>query len=478
MKIAVIIARMLVGSLFIVSGLIKANDSLGFSYKLEEYFAESALDMPWLIPSSLLLAVIISVIEIILGFAVIFAGKIKITLWSLIAMLLFFAWLTYFTAACNDAQSAAMITGQTFDKTCVNDCGCFGDALRDTIGRSLTPWESFTKDIILLALTLIIFIERKKISFNSFSDDKIMLPLGFIGVAIFSYFFSWWLPIYFTGAIFVLYLIFKIIKPKQAEWGIAAVIGCVFFLFSYYTIQHLPVTDFRPYKIGSNVNDLMSSAEEVGLEAPKKAYIYTIKNSKTGETKIEQSDVFLTQQLWKEWDVVSTGAQITISDGYEPKVLSFSAYDTEKDEYHADSRYTASSWGLLHDPKYSIILVAYNLHKLGEVTKPSSDGITGIQIKLSKSFLDQYEFIDAIETFSNVKGINMTALSNSDAELVDAFKYEVKTSIPFLQFDEKELKTIVRSSPSIVLMKNGVIKGKWHFNDTPTLAELEEAIKK
>jgi uncharacterized membrane protein YphA (DoxX/SURF4 family) len=477
MKIAVIIARMLVGSLFIVSGLIKANDSLGFSYKLEEYFAESALDMPWLIPASLFLAVIISVAEIILGFAVLFAGKIKVTLWSLIGMLLFFAWLTYFTAVCNDAQSATMITGESFEKTCVNDCGCFGDALRDTIGRSLTPWESFTKDIILLALTLIIFLDRKRISFNTFADDKIMLPLGFVGVAIFSYFFTWWLPIWFTLFIFALYLAFKKYRPQQAEWGIAALIGFVFLLFSYYTIEHLPVTDFRPYKIGSNINKLMASAEEVGLEAPKKAYIYTIKHKTTGETKTEQSDVFLTQQLWNDWDVVSTGAQITISDGYEPKVLSFSAYNPAKDEYYEDSRYTASSWAMLNDPNYSIIIVAYNLHKLGEVSKQASDGIEGTQIKLSESFVNQYKLINDITSFAKSKNFNVTGLSNSNAGLVDAFSYEVKTSIPFLQFDEKELKTIIRSSPSMVLMKNGVIKGKWHFNDTPTLAELQEAMK-
>lgn len=477
MKIAAIIARVLVGSLFIVSGLIKANDSLGFSYKLEEYFAESALNMPWLIPASLFLAVLISVVEIVLGFAVLFGGKIKITLWSLIGMLLFFAWLTYFTASCNDAQTAAMMSGADFNKTCVTDCGCFGDALRDTIGRSLTPWESFSKDIILLALTLIIFLDRKRITFNTFEDDKLLLPLGFIGVAIFSYFFSWWLPIWFTLLIFGLYLGFKKFRPLQAEWGIAATIACIFFLFSYYTIQHLPVTDFRPYKVGANINDLMASATELGLEAPKKAYIYTIKHKTTGEQKTAQSDVYLDQQMWKDWDVVSTGAQITISDGYEPKVLSFSAYNPNKDEYYEDSRYTASSWELLHDPNYSILIIAYNLHKLGDVNTATTDGVAGTEIKLSDSFKKQFNQINTLTEFAAKNNMNVTALSNSDDALVSAFSYEVKTSVPFLQFDEKELKTIIRSSPSVVLLKNGVIKGKWHFNDTPSITELQEAMR-
>jgi uncharacterized membrane protein YphA (DoxX/SURF4 family) len=69
------ICRLLVGSLFIVSGLIKANDPLGFSYKLEEYFAESALDLPFLEPFALALAVLACLSEVVLGFAVLFGGR-------------------------------------------------------------------------------------------------------------------------------------------------------------------------------------------------------------------------------------------------------------------------------------------------------------------------------------------------------------------------------------------------------------------
>ncbi len=84
MRILILVSRLIVGSLFIVSGLIKANDPLGFSYKLEEYFAESALDLMWLEPWALTLAILACLAEVVLGFAVLFGGRMKITTWALL----------------------------------------------------------------------------------------------------------------------------------------------------------------------------------------------------------------------------------------------------------------------------------------------------------------------------------------------------------------------------------------------------------
>src|SRR5690606_38867395 len=105
------ISRILVGSLFIVSGLIKANDPIGFSYKLEEYFEDGALafrikewfSMPdfsleFFIPYALTLSVIICIAEIVLGVLVLIGGKIKLTSWLLLLMIVFFTFLTWHTA--------------------------------------------------------------------------------------------------------------------------------------------------------------------------------------------------------------------------------------------------------------------------------------------------------------------------------------------------------------------------------------------
>ena len=138
MQFLTLISRLIVGLLFIVSGLIKANDALGFSYKLEEYFSSGVLNMEFLIPFSFLLAAGICIAEIVLGVMVLIGARPKFTSLSLMGMIVFFTFLTFYSAYFNK----------------VTDCGCFGDAVK------LTPWESFGKDIILLFFITIIFLKR------------------------------------------------------------------------------------------------------------------------------------------------------------------------------------------------------------------------------------------------------------------------------------------------------------------------------
>jgi len=143
MNIAVQIARFLVGGLFIFSGLIKINDPMGTAIKLEEYFTVFAADFaPFFtafVPFALFLSVLLSVLEVVLGVAVLLNYRMKITAWILLGLIVFFTFLTFYSAYFNK----------------VTDCGCFGDAIK------LTPWQSFIKDIILLVLIVLIFIYRK-----------------------------------------------------------------------------------------------------------------------------------------------------------------------------------------------------------------------------------------------------------------------------------------------------------------------------
>ena len=116
MKLFITISRLIVGSLFIVSGLIKCNDTIGFSYKLNDYFAHDVLNLEFLIPYSLLLAVFICVIEIVLGVAVLFGLKSKLSTILILLMMLFFTWLTWYTSSCLEAQDAAGRLGEEFNK--------------------------------------------------------------------------------------------------------------------------------------------------------------------------------------------------------------------------------------------------------------------------------------------------------------------------------------------------------------------------
>ncbi|MGI8891871.1 MAG: BT_3928 family protein [Bacteroidia bacterium] len=162
MRALTLISRVLVGLLFIISGLIKANDPLGFSYKLDEYF--EVFGMSFLTPASLAMAMGICVVEIGLGVALIMGVYMNFTAWLLLLMIIFFTVLTGYSA----------VTGK------VTDCGCFGDAIK------LTPWESFFKDLVLLVLIGIIFIRRNyieplvsRLAGRTFTIAAYVLAFGF-----------------------------------------------------------------------------------------------------------------------------------------------------------------------------------------------------------------------------------------------------------------------------------------------------------
>ncbi|MBR9915804.1 MAG: DoxX family protein [Algicola sp.] len=141
MKAIVNICRVLVGALFIFSGFIKLNDPLGFSYKLQEYFSYDVLDIPSLMPYALGISVFVVIFEVILGVFLLIGYKPKFTVWSLLLMIVFFTFLTFYAAY--------------FEK--VKDCGCFGDFLK------LSPWQSFWKDVILLVMILVLFFGHRHI---------------------------------------------------------------------------------------------------------------------------------------------------------------------------------------------------------------------------------------------------------------------------------------------------------------------------
>ena len=121
------VSRFLVGALFIFSGFIKANDPLGFSYKLKEYFEVFQNDtglvlFEWIAHIALPLAIIICASEIILGFMLLVGFRTNLTLWLLFAQIAFFTFLTFYSACYNK----------------VTHCGCFGDFLK------LKPWERYS----------------------------------------------------------------------------------------------------------------------------------------------------------------------------------------------------------------------------------------------------------------------------------------------------------------------------------------------
>ncbi len=155
MKYLVGFSRVFVGLLFIISGLIKLNDPLGFSFKLEEYFSQGVLDLPFLMPYALTISIVVVITEVLLGIMLLIGYKPRFTVYSLLTMIVFFTFLTFYSAYFNK----------------VTDCGCFGDAIK------LTPWESFIKDIILLVFIVVLMfgLEHIKPLFKRKLSNAVML---------------------------------------------------------------------------------------------------------------------------------------------------------------------------------------------------------------------------------------------------------------------------------------------------------------
>ena len=195
MKILVNAARVLVGVLFIISGLVKANDPLGLSYKMQEFFdvwaQNSSLTgmMNWLNNYALPFSIIMITMEIVLGVGILLGIWKKFFIILLLLLIIFFSFLTGY----------AVLSGK------IATCGCFGDCI------PLTAVQSFIKDLVLLALILFIFFGAKYIK-----------------------------PVLTTGADFIILVI-----------SVLIVLG-----FQWFVLRHMPVVDCLPFKKGNNLIDL------------------------------------------------------------------------------------------------------------------------------------------------------------------------------------------------------------------------------
>lgn len=269
--------RVFVGVLFIISGFVKLNDPVGFSFKLQEYFAPDVLNIEFLSPFALGLAIILVIVELVLGVALIIGYYKRLTMWLLLLMIIFFTFLTFYSAYFNK----------------VTDCGCFGDAL------PLTPWQSFTKDVILLIMIVFLFINIKHIKpfFSNFSRSIIIF---------------------------------------------ATFIACL--SFGYYVLMHLPAIDFRAYKEGVNISEGMTIPEG----APEAIFDYNWKFNINGEEKI-----ITTQGEYpsSEGEFIGVETEV-VEEGYVPPIHDFTI---EKDGENFTEKF-------LNTPNL-IVIIAYDLNK-------------------------------------------------------------------------------------------------------------------
>jgi uncharacterized membrane protein YphA (DoxX/SURF4 family)/peroxiredoxin len=362
MRYLVGFARIVVGLLFIFSGLIKLNDPVGFSFKLQDYFAPEVLNLEFLVPYSLGLAIIIVIVEVILGVTLLLGYMRRLTLWLLLLMIVFFTFLTFYSAYFNK----------------VTDCGCFGDAI------PLTPWESFWKDVILLVLIIILFVGRRYIR-----------------------------PIFTTN--------------------VRSMVVLVTFLLclglGYYVLQHLPIIDFRAYKIGTNIAEGMRVPED----APKAVYEYKWKFNVNGKEEIITTTGEYPNVDGEFIDVETR----MVKEGYIPPIHDFTI---EKD----GTDYTDE---FLNRPNL-IVVIAYSVYNTEK---------------------EGYKAIKKATDKAKDLGYDVIGLSASTGELTTQLIEDYNLNFDFYFCDETTLKTIVRSNPGILELQNGTITQKYHWNDAGKL---------
>lgn len=445
-------SRTLVGSLFIVSGLIKANDALGFMYKMEEYFEPGALNWPGMTDYALEVAIFVCIGEILLGVAMLLGALPKLTASLTAIIMAFFTWLTWYTSTC-DPYGFKLIEDATgalveIPNQCVLACGCFGNAI------PLTPWESFMKDVVLsiLSIPMLIGAFTNRISLNDKKTGMILLTSSLVLIYLFSELMVDWLfPVLFAAISFAVAEGIKSrVTGKGREWAMAAGVLLVSGVFQYWTLAHLPSRDYRAYAVGESIPENMKTAEELGLDPPKFATEYTFKNTKTGQDTVVLSTDWL--QIYKEdWfknnyeQVSFDGREVKIADGYEPQIMDFQIIDANGDDYTED---------FLNREGYLLLHVSKDL----EATAGKAQ-----------------ESLNALARSAAAAGWEMIGLTNATAEQGMAFRE--KHGVPYDMYtcDQTELKIVVRSNPGLVLIQNGVVLDKWAWRDFPTSVEDIEA---
>jgi uncharacterized membrane protein YphA (DoxX/SURF4 family) len=546
------VSRVLVGGLFIVSGLVKANDPLGFSYKLEEYFEDGALafrikewfgapgfSLEFMIEWALVLSVIICIAEIVLGVLTIIGGKIKLVSYLLMLMMLFFTFLTWHTANCDasmkflDRDTYAMtdplaamkleesktnkeikIISKTNEELvveekkqpqCVDDCGCFGDAMKGSVGRSLTPKESMWKDIILVYLVFWIFVAQWIIEPNTKSQNIKFMIASTAVVVFFSWVFGWYFPILFAvicliGGLWILraggYFLGN-------YWGTSLVVSVICMLFVTYVLMYEPMKDYRPYAEGTNLIEKMNDGVEGKYES-----MLVYKNKKTGE-KIEYnstSQEYIDSKIWedKDWEYLEmTQKEIipsripSITDQFNPflsvtdvtdaerkltsvkeqfenafidgyRVLDL-AYNSEMDvptseftlDGYPDTDYKVLKEIKMPNPEFSEISIREYITK--------ADQIVLLSVKrLEQANWNELKRYKEIYYGCKKEGIPFVMICNGSREEINAFREKNKWDVPVFLNDETELKAIARSNPSLLLISKGVVKGKYPHRSTPT----------
>ncbi len=352
--------RLVTGGVFLFSGVVKAIDPLGTVYKIGDYL--EAFGGVWLQVSVLAYpaAFVLIALELMIGLQLLLMVRFKPNAVMAFVFMLIMTPLTLYIALYNP----------------VTDCGCFGDAL------TISNWQTFYKNIVLLVVTLILVVSRDK-------------------------FKSFFLP--------------------PVEYAVAGMFLLLIAGFMSYTMMHLPLIDFRPYKVGVNIPEAMQIPEG----APVDEYTYSFVYSKDGVKQTFGIDALPDST----WTFVEQASKL-VKQGYIPPITNFTILNAD---------YQDIGPGLLEYPGKTYLLIMHDLKKTS---------VRGIQ-KMNEIFASRYS--------SELRFYGVTA---SSPEEIEEFKKKNWLTFPVYTADPIFLKTIIRANPGLVVIENGTIVDKRNWRDS------------
>ncbi len=463
------------GVWFIFSGLVKAVDPIGTAYKMEDYFnafeqtfsglnnvfAKIAPVFPWLLHYTNGFAILMILLEIVLGVMLIIGYSRKLTVWLFFTVIFFFTVLTGFTYLTGFVPSEAnffdFAKWGPYVKTQmrVTDCGCFGDFLK------LDPKISFFKDLGLMIPTLIFLFAWRKMH-------------------------QFWTP-----------------QTRNLIVGLTSVATLIFCL--NYTYWNLPTVDFRPFKVGSNIR------ERKELESKAKTDIlgWVLRNDSLDQvvTFMEPKPNGYTYAKeypkakgWKVKDQIQTDLYVLNADGSrspitKTKIADFAIEDGENGEVTED---------ILQEKGYSLLIIAYHLEgaKQTEMVVMQDTTWANDTIRVSKDSIRLQRRIASVEPrkeerevfiptaeYSNLFQNKVNPLAEAakkagwkvyaittigDAQVAADFKQKTGADYPFYKADDKLLKTMIRANPGIIVLKDGVVISMYHHRSIPTFEKISK----
>lgn len=269
----------------------------------------------------------------------------------------------------------------------VSDCGCFGDAL------VLTNWQTFGKNVVLLLMAIVVLRCHKRI--------------------------------------------WRVIS-ERTQWLIFVYALVAISVFMRYNMRHLPVLDFRPYAIGTNLIEGMTMPED----APQDEYETLFVLEKDGEQRTFTFDDYPDST----WTFVKRESRL-VRQGYVPPIADFHLSTLEGEDV---------TWEVLDYPGYTFLVVSHELRRANE---------------------GMLDVINDLYDYAKVGGHQFYMLTSSNAQSIAQWTERTGASYPYLNADDILLKTMVRANPGLIVLKEATIVGKWSAIDMPRDEQLSVRIE-